>query len=411
MKHHPSRASRSAFTLLEMLLVVVIIAILAVLFLPVLSKAKGRAKQIECLSQLKQVGLAAQQFTHEHGGRFPFQVPVKEGGTLELVQAAGGLGDVQYAFRHFQTLSNDLEIPKLLGCPADRRITTNAVTFSSLRNEHISYFIAVTAEYSRPDSLLAGDRNIIARGGNSGSILRIAADTEVAWTSEGHEYKGNLLFAGGHVERTGNAGLKVAMQNPTGPVSAWIPTASSSGGGIPVAGTASSRASDSSGSGGGGASGGGGKSGGRGGASSGFAALQNFFESPQGSGNSTPVPPPVTPANPVYVAPESATVEQPLAALPLPAPAPASKPRTNQIAAAASPTLAIPPVEAEPAWMPEPVPGPLALFVEPERCWWCWVLFLIACLAAAITLSVLIVRRRQRRLHEASVTNLLRPRA
>ena len=408
MKRRPSRASRSAFTLLEMLLVVVIITILAVLFLPVLSKAKGRAKQIECLSQLKQVGLAAQQFTHDHGGRFPFQVPVKEGGTLELVQAAAGFGDVQYAFRHFQALSNDLEIPKLLGCPADRRITTNAVTFSSLRNEHISYFIAVTAEYSRPDSLLAGDRNIIARGGNSGSILRIAADTQVAWTSEGHEYKGNLLFAGGHVERTGNAGLKVAMQNPTGPVNAWVPTASSSGSEVPVASSVSSSGS-SGGTGGTGAGAGSGsrKSGGGSGSASGFSALQNFFQSPQGSGNSTPVPPPVTPANPVYTAPESATVEQPLGAPPLPEPA--SKPRTNQIAAAASPPLATPPVEAEPAWMPGPVPGPLALFVEPERCWWCWVLFLIGCLAAAVTLGVLIVRRRQRQLHEASVSSLLRP--
>jgi hypothetical protein len=47
--------------------------------------------------------------------------------------------------------------------------------------------------------------------------------------------------------------------------------------------------------------------------------------------------------------------------------------------------------------------------VEPERCWWCWVLFLIVSLAAAVTLGVLILRRRQRRLHEASVASLLRP--
>jgi len=412
MNRQLSTGSRKAFTLLELLLVMVIIAILAALFLPVLSKAKGRGKQIECLSQLKQLGLAAQQFTHDHGGRFPFQVPVKEGGTLELVQAAGGLGDVQYAFRHFQALSNDLEIPKLLGCPADRRITTNAVTFSSLRNEHISYFIAVSAEYSRPDSLLAGDRNIIAGGGESGSILRsecilrIAADTEVAWTSECHEYKGNLLFAGGHVERTGNVGLKVAMQNPIGPVNAWIPTASSSGSASALSsGSGGSVAGSAGGAGpasGAGGTGGSKSSGNSGAGSSGFAALQNFFQSPQGSGQATPVPPPTMPAGSGYsAAPERTPVEQPFAA----SSPPASEPRTNRVAAVTPLPVLPPSAETGPEWRPEPPPGVLAIFVEPERCWWCWILFLVVCVAAAVTLGVLIQQRQQRRLRAASATD------
>jgi len=395
MKRRPSRASRSAFTLLELLLVVFIVVILAALLLPVLSKAKGRAKQIECLSQLKQVGLAAQQFTHEHGGQFPFQVPVKEGGTLELVQAAGGLGDVQYAFRHFQALSNDLEIPKLLGCPADRRITTNAVAFSSLRNEHISYFIAVTAEYSRPDSLLAGDRNIIARGGNSGSILRIAADTEVAWTSEGHEYKGNLLFAGGHVERTGNAGLNVAMRSPTGPISAWIPVSSSSSSSF-----ASQRRGAEGSSAGDGISGGkaGGGNVGGGSASSGFAALQRFFTSPTPSGQSAPEPPPADPV--VVVKPPPKPDPQPPPVAPVAPPVPAPKPVEKQMAAAEVPAPAAP---LEPVVVDtEPALSVLVIFVEPERCWWCWALFLLFCIAASVMLGVLIRRRQQKRSQEAN---------
>jgi prepilin-type N-terminal cleavage/methylation domain-containing protein/prepilin-type processing-associated H-X9-DG protein len=401
MKRVPSTDSRKGFTLLELMLVVFVIAILAALLLPVLSKAKGRAKQIDCLSQLRQVGLAAQQFAHEHNGRFPFQISVKEGGTLELVQAALGLGDVQYAFRHFQALSNDLDNPKLLACPADKRITTNAVNFAWLRNEHISYFMAVTADYSRPESLLAGDRNIIARGGNSGSILRLAADTEVAWTGECHEYKGNLLFAGGHVERTGKGGLQVAMQDPTGPVNAWIPTASSSGSASP----SSSGGSGASAAGGAGGAGGGSK-GGRssgGAGASGFAALQNFFQSPSSGGSATPAPTPPTPAKTVDAAvPESpVAIEHPSVAFPDPPP----RSRTNQIATFASPITTAPAAEPATAWIPEAPPGMLAIFVEPERCWWCWVLFLIVCVAAAMTLGVLIQRRQQRRLRAASAAD------
>ena len=54
-----ARRQSAAFTLIELLLVMVIIAVLAALLLPVLGKAKGRGKQIECLNQLRQVGIAA----------------------------------------------------------------------------------------------------------------------------------------------------------------------------------------------------------------------------------------------------------------------------------------------------------------------------------------------------------------
>ncbi|MCD6352177.1 MAG: DUF1559 domain-containing protein [Armatimonadetes bacterium] len=63
--------SRHAFTLIELLVVIAIIAILAAILFPVFSRAREKARQASCLSNLKQIGLAAQMYVQDYNEQFP----------------------------------------------------------------------------------------------------------------------------------------------------------------------------------------------------------------------------------------------------------------------------------------------------------------------------------------------------
>ena len=67
----PRSGYLSGFTLLELLTVIAIITVLAGIVLPVFARARGKAEQVSCLSNQKQLGAAALLYAQDWDSRLP----------------------------------------------------------------------------------------------------------------------------------------------------------------------------------------------------------------------------------------------------------------------------------------------------------------------------------------------------
>ena len=79
------KANRRGFTLIELLVVIAIISILASMLFPSFSRARESARRIDCINNLKQIGIAIAMYTNDWDERYPVGYP--------YWQTSGGIPD------------------------------------------------------------------------------------------------------------------------------------------------------------------------------------------------------------------------------------------------------------------------------------------------------------------------------
>src|SRR6516162_3756619 len=108
---------KAAFTLIELLVVIAIIAILAAMLLPALAAAKRKAQRINCVNNLKEVGLAFRVWEGDNNDNYPMSVSTAAGGAQQMVSSASGIGantGIGGFVAAYLCMSNELSTPKLL---------------------------------------------------------------------------------------------------------------------------------------------------------------------------------------------------------------------------------------------------------------------------------------------------------
>ena len=203
MRHRP-RQAKAAFTLIELLVVIAIIAILAAILFPVFAKAREKARQSSCLSNLKQIGLAYMQYAQDYDGWVP--------GFL-----TGNSGLTRIAW--YDNVQPYMKNRQLYICPSslyylapNRYATTNTAANATLGGT--DYYGYNTALYKNPsEKILVADTIGDNSAGNVGSrscVVYSAYDHTAAagsaWTRcRGHLYPvhnetANVAFGDGHAK-------------------------------------------------------------------------------------------------------------------------------------------------------------------------------------------------------------------
>ncbi len=124
-----NRAASRGFSLIELLVVIAIISILAGLLFPVFAQARSKAREIVCISNLRQAGLAFSMYAQDYSGFYPYAVDPADRDTPQIWNAFPAFkAEIPLLPWVHEVLQPYIKSTELFHCPSDRGIVIEDFT-------------------------------------------------------------------------------------------------------------------------------------------------------------------------------------------------------------------------------------------------------------------------------------------
>jgi len=184
---------RRGFTLIELLVVIAIIAILAAILFPVFARAREKARQSSCLSNVKQIILAQLSYAQDYDERW---VPWRYG-----VDASHQYEDHGYVY-WYDTIQPYVKNEQVFVCPSHEPFPSNCRGTRGAYGYNIWEDTVPMAEWDRPAELIMVNETLCYRPCTYADYVANAvhafSDTSYANFHRRHNGGCNVGYADGH---------------------------------------------------------------------------------------------------------------------------------------------------------------------------------------------------------------------